>query len=117
MQMQLRLRTKLTLIMTSLVLLVVAVLCVVFLAQLLERELQETDQHAREIGHQLFLQAQNALTQAADRGLRPATSSDEDIHDYVRHALEINDGIAAQIDAALAIPYMYEISITDKDSM
>src|SRR5262249_1806795 len=117
MPMQLRLRTKLTLIMTSLVLLVVAVLSVVFLAQLLERELQQTDQRAREIGHELFLQAQNALTQAADRGLRPASNSPEDIHDYVRHALEINDGIAAQIDAALALPSMYEVSITDRDGM
>jgi PAS domain S-box-containing protein len=115
--MQLRLRTKLTLLMTSLVLLVVAVLSVVFLAQLLERELQHADQRAHEIGQELFLQAQNALTQAADRGLRPASNSPEDIHDYVRHALEINDGIAAQIDSSISLPSMYEISITDKDGM
>ena len=115
--MQLRLRTKLTLLMTSLVLLVVAVLSVVFLAQLLERELQHADQRAHETGQELFLQAQNALTQAADRGLRPASNSPEDIHDYVRHALEINDGIAAQIDSSISLPSMYEISITDKDGM
>jgi len=117
MPMQLRLRTKLTLLMTSLVLLVVAVLSVVFLAQLLERELQHADQRAHETGQELFLQAQNALTQAADRGLRPASNSPEDIHDYVRHALEINDGIAAQIDSSISLPSMYEISITDKDGM
>jgi PAS domain S-box-containing protein len=115
--MQLRLRTKLTLVMTSLVLLVVAVLSVVFLAQLLERELRHADQRAHEVGQELFLQAQNALTQAADRGLRPASNSAEDIHDYVRHALEINDGIAAQIDASISLPSMYEISITDQDGM
>ena len=115
--MQLRLRTKLTLLMTSLVLLVVAVLSVVFLAQLLERELKHADLRAHEIGQELFLQAQNALTQAADRGLRPASNSPEDIHDYIRHALEINDGIAAQIDSSISLPGMYEISITDKDGM
>ena len=117
MPMQLRLRTKLTLVMTTLVLLVVAVLSVVFLAQLLERELQHADQRAHEIGQELFLQAQNALTQAADRGLRPASNSPEDVHDYVRHALEINDGIAAQIDSSISLPSLYEISITDKDGM
>jgi PAS domain S-box-containing protein len=115
--MQLRLRTKLTLVMTALVLLLVAVLSVLFLAQLLERELRHADQRAHEIGQELFLQAQNALTQAADRGLRPASNSAEDIHDYVRHALEINDGIAAQIDSSISLPSMYEISITDKDGM
>jgi len=115
--MQLRLRTKLTLVMTALVLLVVAVLSVVFLAQLLERELQHANQRAHEIGQELFLQAQNALTQAADRGLRPASNSPEDVHDYVRHALEINDGIAAQIDSSISLPSMYEISITDKNGM
>ena len=115
--MQLRLRTKLPLVMTSLVLLVVAVLSVVFLGQLLEQVLQETDKRAHEIAHELFLQAQNALTQAADRGLRPSSSSADDIHDYVRRALEINDGIAAQLDAALESPSIYEVSVTDKDGM
>ena len=115
--MQLRLRTKLTLVMTSLVLLVVAVLSAVFFGQLLEQVLQETDKRAREIAHELFLQAQNALTQAADRGLRPASNAPEDIHDYVRHALEINDGIAAQLDAAIDSPSIYEVSITDTDGM
>lgn len=113
MPMQLRLRTKLTLVMTSLVLLVVAVLSAVFLGQLLEQVLQETDKRAHEIAHELFLQAQNALTQAADRGLRPASNSPEDTHDYVRHALEINDGIAAQLDAAIESPSIYEVSFTD----
>jgi PAS domain S-box-containing protein len=117
MPMQLRLRTKLTLVMTSLVLLVVAVLSAVFFGQLLEQVLQETDKRAREIAHELFLQAQNALTQAADRGLRPASNAPEDIHDYVRHALEINDGIAAQLDAAIDSPSIYEVSITDTDGM
>jgi len=46
--MQLRLRTKLTLIMTGLVLLVVAVLSAVFVAQLFEQVLQQTVTGAEE---------------------------------------------------------------------
>src|SRR5271168_3169492 len=91
--MQLRLRTKLTLVMTSLVFLVVAVLSIVFLGQLLQQVLQETDKNAKDLAHYVFLQVQNALTDAANQGIRPSSTAPEDIHDYVRHALEINEGL------------------------
>jgi len=61
--MQLRLRTKLTLIMTGLVLLVVAVLSAVFVAQLFEQVLQQTDKRTVEIANQVFEQARRALTE------------------------------------------------------
>src|SRR5438034_410696 len=47
--MRLRLRTKFTLVMTSLVLFVVAVLSYVFAAQLLEQLIQETDKRAADL--------------------------------------------------------------------
>ena len=75
-----RLRTKLTLVMTGLVLLVVAVLSAVFFSQLLGQVLQEKDKSARVLARYVFIQAQNALTEAADRGLRPPSSSPDDIH-------------------------------------
>ncbi len=115
--MQLRLVTKLTLVMTLLVFLVVAVLSVVFLGQLLQQVLQETDQNAKDLGHYVFLQVQNALTDAANAGIRPSSTSPEDIHDYVRHALEINEGLQAQLDAAISSPLIYEVSITDDDGL
>jgi len=86
--MQLRLRTKLTLMMTSLVLLVAAVLSGVFAAQLLDQLLQETMKRANDIADQLFPQAQLAVTVAGEQGLRPASDSPEEIRDYVRHAFE-----------------------------
>ena len=115
--MQLRLRTKLTLVMTALVLLVVAVLSGVFVAQLLEQVLQETDKRAHEIAHQVFEQAQRALTDAADQGVRPASNDPQDIHDYVRHAFEINESLRAQLRAAKDTPAVYEVSITDYAGM
>jgi PAS domain S-box-containing protein len=115
--MQLRLRTKLTLIMTSLVFLVVAVLSVVFLGQLLQQVLQETDKNAKDLAHHVFLQVQNALTDAANQGLRPPSTSPEDIHDYVRHSLEIDEGMQAQLASAILPSSIYEVSITDDDGL
>ena len=115
--MQLRLRTKLTLIMTGLVLLVVVVLSAVFVGQLLQQVLQDTDKRAREIAHQVFEQAQRALTDAARDGMHPASNDPDDIHDYVRRAFEISEGLHAQLKAAKEIPSIYEVSITDRDGV
>src|SRR6266705_208739 len=115
--MQLRLRTKFTLVMTSLVLLVVAVLSCVFAAQLLEQLIQETDKRASDLAKQVFLQAQNAMTEAKQLGLRPESDAPNDIHDYVRHAFEISEGLQTQLRAAKENPLIYEVSITDRDGL
>jgi PAS domain S-box-containing protein len=115
--MQLRLRTKLTLVMTGLVLLVAAVLSGVFAAQLLEQLLQATSMRANDLASQVFQQAQHALTDAGEQGLRPASDNPEEIHDYVRHAFEINEGLRTQLKAAKDNPLIYEVSIADHDSM
>src|ERR1700674_1003520 len=115
--MQLRLRTKLTLVMTGLVLLVAAVLSGVFAAQLLDQLPQATNKRANDLAGQVFLQAQHALTDAGQQGLRPASDTPQEIHDYVRHAFEINDGLRTQLKAAKDNPLIYEVSITDQDGM
>src|SRR5260370_2705297 len=102
--MQLRLRTKLTLVMTGLVLLVVAVLSGVFAAQLLEQLLQATTKRANDLASQVFLQAQHALTDAAEQGLRPASDAPEEIHDNVRHAFEITEGLHTQLTTTTTNP-------------
>jgi PAS domain S-box-containing protein len=115
--MQLRLRTKLTLVMTGLVLLVVIVLSGVFVAQLLDQVLQQTDKRTNEIAHQVFDQTRRVLIDAANKGLRPSSDDPEDIHDYVRHALEIDEGLHAQLKTAKDSPAIYEVSVTDRDGM
>jgi PAS domain S-box-containing protein len=115
--MQLRLRTKLTLVMTGLVLLVAAVLSGVFAAQLLDQLLQSTSKRANDIADQLFPQAQLAVTVAGEQGLRPVSDSPEDTRDYVRHAFEISAGLRTQLKAAKENPLIYEISITDGAGM
>ena len=115
--MQLRLRTKFTLVMTSLVLFVVSVLSVVFAAQLLDQLIQETDKRASDLAKQVFNQVENALTEAKGLGLRPDSDSPKDIHDYVRHAFEISEGLQTQFKAAKDNLLIYEVSITDTDGM
>src|SRR5882757_4044700 len=115
--MQLRLRTKLTLVMTGLVLLVVVVLSGVFVAQLLSQVLEQTDKRTHEIAHQVFEQAQRALTDAANEGLRPISNSPEDIHEYVWQAFKIDEGLRSQIRADKDTIYIYEVAITDRDGM
>ena len=115
--MQLRLRTKLTLVMTGLVLLVAAVLSGVFAAQILDQLLQATKKRADDLANQVFLQAKQALLEAGQQGLRPASDSPEEIHDFVRHAFEISEGLRTQLKAAKENPLIYEVSITDLDGM
>lgn len=110
-----RLRTKFILVMTSLVLFVVAVLSCVFASQLLGQLIQETDERAGDLAEQFFVQAKHALVEAAQQGLRQ--DSHEEIHDYVRHAFEISDGLRTQFIAAKENPLIYEVSITDTDSI
>jgi PAS domain S-box-containing protein len=114
--MQLRLRTKLTLIMTGLVLLVVAVLSAVFVAQLFEQVLQQTDKRTVEIANQVFEQARRAVAEAAARGMRPASNDPEDINEYVQKAFRTSEGLRAQLKAAkVDTPAIYEVSITNND--
>src|SRR5258708_3993211 len=115
--MQLRLRTKLALMMTSLVLLVAAVFSGGFAGPLLEQLVLGTNTRAGDLGKQGVLQAKHALLGAGQQGLRPASDSPDEIHDFVRHAFEISDGLRTQLKAAKENPLIYEVSITDLDGM
>ena len=77
----------------------------------------ETDKRANDLAHQVFVQAQHALTEAANQGLRPSSEDPDDVHDYVRRAFEINAGLQAQLEAAISSPSVYEVSIADDDGL
>src|SRR5258706_7634782 len=109
--MQLRLRTKLTLIMTGLVLLVVAVLSAVFVAQLFEQGLQQTDKRTVEIANQVFEQARRGFEEAERRGLLPSSNYPKDINEYVQKAFRISEGLRAHLKAAQKdTPSTYSVS-------
>ena len=104
--MQLGLRTKLTLIMTGLVLFTVTALSLIFLEQLLQRVLFETDQRAHELGRDVYDSAGHALEDARQRGFLPASSDKEDTHDYVRKAFETSDWLEARLSSSTDAPWV-----------
>jgi PAS domain S-box-containing protein len=113
--MQLRLRTKLTLVMSGLVLLVVAAVSGVYFALLLQQVLDQSEARTAEIARRTFDQVNVALEEAKAQGWRPESSAPEDIRDYVAYALSASQGLQAQLQAATALPGVYEVSITDHD--
>src|SRR5271155_4894150 len=113
--MQLRLRTKLTLVMSGLVLLVVVAVSGVYFAQLLQQVLDQTEKRADEIAHATLEQIKGALRDAKAQGWLPESNAPEDIRDYVSYALGASQGFQAQLQAASASSGIYEVSITDQE--
>ena len=101
--MQLRLRTKLTLVMSGLVLLVVAAVSGVYFALLLQQVLDQSEARTAEIARRTFDQVSVALEEAKAQGWRPESSAPEDIRDYVAYALSASQGLQAQLQAAMTI--------------
>src|SRR5258707_14498472 len=114
--MHLRLRTNPALLMTAVVLRGGAGLSAVFAAQLFEQVLQQTDKRAVEIANQVFEQARRAVSEAAARGMRPASNDPEDINEYVHKAFRASEGLRAQLKAAkVDTPAIYEVSVTNNE--
>src|ERR1700693_2028779 len=116
--MKLRLKTKITLTTALLVLTVAALISGAYVARLVRQAIHQLDDRAHFVAQQILLQAQHAFADAANRGQAPASSSPEDVHDYVRHVLELDDGLSSLLQAAVAYsPTIYEVTITDRDSV
>ena len=113
--MQLRLRTKLTLVMSGLVLLVVAAVSGVYFAQLLQQVLDQTEKHTVEIAHGTLYQINGALRDAKSQGWLPESNAPEDIRDYVSYALGASQGFQAALQEANAASGIYEVSVIDHD--
>jgi PAS domain S-box-containing protein len=113
--MQLRLRTKLTLVMTGLVLLVVAAVSLVYFALLLQQVLDQSQKRAQDIATSTFDQVRRALRDAEAQGWRPESNAPEDIRDYVAYALGASQGLQAQLQTAVVASSIYEVSITDHE--
>lgn len=116
--MQLRLRTKLTLVMTGLVFLVVVTLSAVYFARLTGQVIQETNNRANELTQQVFRQAFRSVADARQTGLQAASDSQEDRRDYVRQAFERNEGLTEEMQTPLgANVWIYDVMIVDKYGM
>lgn len=113
-QMQLRLKTKITLIMSLLVLAVVGVSSTLYVATLIRQVIRQADNRARLVSQHVYFQIQNALTDAARAGEAPASDSPEDMHAYVQGALSESTALTSLIDAEMGYSVLiYEVSISD----
>lgn len=112
--MRLRLRTKLTLVITGLVLLVVVALSLLFVVRLTKQVLEQANEQAVSVSQQVFTQARHALMDAPEQDVRPRSERPADVRDYVQRALEVHSGLRAQIESVLAFsPDIDEVTIAD----
>ncbi len=112
--MRLRLKTKLTLITALLVLAVVAVTSWLYVATITRQVIRQADDRTKFVAQQVFLQAQHALSDAANEGAAPKSEHPEDVREYVRQALDENQGLTSLVEATLAYsPIIYEVTIVD----
>ena len=112
--MQLRLKTKITLIMAFLVLGVVGVNSALYVVTLIHQVIRQADDRARLVSQHVFFQVQNALSDAAKAGGAPATDSETDLHAYVQKSLDDSDALTSLIEAEVGYSSLiYEVSISD----
>ncbi len=115
--MRLRLKTKITLFIALLVLGVVGISSWLYLAQLTRQVIQQAEDRAGLVTKQVLYQAQNALRDAAQEGMAPASDAPEDLREYIRAALDKNAALTSLIDSEVAYSALvYEVTIVDSSA-
>jgi signal transduction histidine kinase len=116
--MHLRLKTKITLIISGLVLAVVVVNSWLYMATLTQQVIREADNRARQVTQEVFFQAQTALADSAADGNAPLSNSPEDMRNYVRGSLDQNAALSSLIDAEVGYSFLvYEVTIVDHNGV
>ena len=112
-----RLKTKITLIIVLLVLAVVGATSLLYLQTLTQQVIRQADARANLVTQQVFLQAQNALRDAASQRQAPASQQPDDVREYVRNALDKSGALTSLMDAEVGYSFLvYEVTIVDLDS-
>jgi signal transduction histidine kinase len=112
--MQLRLKTKITIVMAFLVLAVVGVNSTLYVVTLTRQVIRQANDRAQLVSRHVFFQAQNALSDSAKAGETPASGSPEDLRAYVQNSLDQSAALTSSIDAEVGYsPLIYEVSISD----
>ena len=115
--MRLRLRTKITLLITVLVLAVVGINAWLYVEKLTQQVIQQVEASAVEVQTQIYTQVNNALRDAERAGAGPKSNELDDLREYFRNALETSAALTSIIDAGVSSPTIYEVSIVDGDGV
>jgi PAS domain S-box-containing protein len=114
--MQLPLKTKITLMTALLVLAAVAVCSWLYVAALARQIIGDARDEARLVAQQVFLQAQHALSDAANEGASPASDRPEDMRKYVRDVFDRDSGLTSLIEAEVSSSrVVYEVTVVDRN--
>ena len=115
----LRLRTKFTIISALFVLAVTILISSLFVITLTGTAIKRAESDARMAAHQVLDQATQALDNAKHAGLvAPASSSSDDVRDYLQKVLESSEGLHSTLDSVLThYPSIYEVTIADGGGM
>jgi len=112
--MQLRLKTKITLIMALLVLAVVGVNSTLYVMTLTRQVIRQANDRAQVVSQHVLFQAQNALADAARAGETPTSNSPKDLLSYVQNAFNESAALTSSIAAEVGYSRLiYEVSISD----
>ena len=108
------LKTKLTAATTALVMMVVGVISYLYVSRLTRQVIRQADDRAQFVAQQVFHAAQQALSDAAERGEAPTSDSPTDLSEYVRRSLLASAGLNTLIESSVGFSRtIYEISICD----
>jgi PAS domain S-box-containing protein len=114
MPLRLSLKTKFTLTTSLLVLAVVALIASLYVATLTRQVIRDTNDRARFVTQQVFMQVRNAVQDASDQGSAPASASPEDVRQWVRQTLDEDASLSALIESTVGYsPTIYEVSVAD----
>ena len=115
--MQLSLKTKLTLTTALLVLAVVTLISALYVGRLTHQVFRQADDRAQFVAQQVFHAAQQALSDAAERGEAPSSSSPADMREYVRKSLLASAGLNTLVESSVGFSRtIYEITISDNQN-
>ncbi|MFZ0821480.1 MAG: ATP-binding protein [Candidatus Acidiferrales bacterium] len=116
--MPLRLRTKFTLITALLVLGVALLISVVFVGTLARGAITAAEADANRAALQVLGQAQKALEDASIAGRAPASSSSQDVRNYLQEEFTRSSGVRSELENLPAqVKSIYEVTIADGGGM
>jgi PAS domain S-box-containing protein len=116
--MRLSLKTKFTLAISLLVLLVVTVVSTLYLARLTRQTLRQSNDTAGFVAQQVYDACGNALKEAAERGEAPVSFNSADLRDYVQHTFDNSSTLNSLIESDVgSSPMIYEITISDSNGI
>ncbi len=116
--MRLSLKTKSTLAISVLVLVVVSGLSGLYIGRLTQQTLRLADDRASFIAQQIYGACSQASSEAAERGEAPISESPADVRDYAQQAFDKSSALTSLIESDLGYSAtIYDILITDQNGV